>query len=76
MLFLSTPHRGTNLAEILNRVLSVSFHQSSKAYITDLKRNSPALADINEQFRHYAPDLQIISFYETLQTSMGPSNIV
>ncbi len=73
ILFLSTPHRGTNLAEALNRILTVSiFTHSAKQYIADLKQNSPALQDINEQFRNVAPRLQVISFYETQQIAVGP----
>lgn len=77
ILFLSTPHRGTNLAEILNKILAVSIlNHSPKQYISELKRNSPTLEDLNEQFRHVAPKLKIMSFFETLYTSIGPRNIV
>ena len=75
MIFLSTPHRGTDLAEILNRLMRISFH-SSKEYILDLKHSSLALEEINEQFRHVAPKLSVFSFHETLPTSMGPKKIV
>ncbi|KAI4186814.1 MAG: hypothetical protein L6R41_003235 [Letrouitia leprolyta] len=70
IIFLSTPHRGSNLAEILNRILVASF-QSARNFITDLNRSSVALEEINEQFRHIAPRLSIWSFYETLPTSIG-----
>lgn len=75
IIFLSTPHRGTNLAEILNRVLAASF-QSSKSFISDLNKSSPAIEELNEQFRHLAPRLSIWSFYETLATSIGPRRIM
>ena len=74
IVFLATPHRGTNLAEILNRVLTVSF-QSPKNFITDLNKNSSALEELNEQFRHVAPRLSIVSFYETLATPVGPTRL-
>ena len=75
MVFLSTPHRGTNLADILNKVLSVCiFALSQKQYITELKTNSPALEEINEQFRNLAKNLAIVSFYETLQTTTVASS--
>lgn len=65
------------MAEALNRILSVSvFGHSSKQYIAELKMNSPALEDLNEQFRNVAPRLQIFSFYETRPTPFGPKNIV
>jgi len=75
IVFLATPHRGTNLAEILNRVLKVSF-QSPQNFISDLNKSSPALEDLNEQFRHIAPKLSIFSFYETLPTAIGPKRIM
>jgi hypothetical protein len=77
ILFLATPHRGTNLAEILNRILSVSvFNHSPKEYISELVKNSPALEELNEQFRNNTTKLQIFSFYETLQTAVGPKKVV
>lgn len=75
IMFLSTPHRGTNLAEILNKVLFVSF-QSPKSFIVDLNKSSPALEELNEQFRHVAPRLSIVSFYETLSTTVGPLKLM
>lgn len=69
--FLATPHRGTNLAEKLNRILQSTFVTNSKQYISDLAKNSFALQRLNEQFRHVAPRLDIISFYETQPTSIG-----
>jgi WD40 repeat protein len=75
IVFLATPHRGTNLAEILNRVLKVSF-QSPQSFIADLNKSSPALEELNEQFRHIAPKLSIFSFYETLATSVGPKKMM
>ena len=77
VLFLSTPHRGTNLAELLNRVLSVSIlGLSRKQYVAELTRNSPALEDLNEDFRNFASKMQIFSFYETLRTRVGPTDMV
>jgi WD40 repeat protein/pimeloyl-ACP methyl ester carboxylesterase len=68
MMFLATPHHGTDLAEVLNRLLQVLFQRPGN-FIADLKRNSPALDDINEQFRHVAPKLDVIaSFYEKYPT--------
>ncbi|KAL5348092.1 hypothetical protein ACLOAV_006572 [Pseudogymnoascus australis] len=71
ILFLATPHRGSNLAELLNKILQVSFNHTPKQYITDLNRNSPALESMNDEFRHVARALKIVSFYETLPTSIG-----
>lgn len=75
VMFLATPHRGTNLAEVLNRMLSISI-QSPKNFINELSKSSPALEDLNEQFRHVAPKLDIVSFYETLATAVGPMKLL
>lgn len=69
--FLATPHRGTNLAELLDRILRSTFVTNSKQYISELARNSFTLQKLNEQFRHIAPRLDIVSFYETQSTSIG-----
>jgi pimeloyl-ACP methyl ester carboxylesterase len=70
VIFLGTPHRGSGLAEVLKKVLSVSL-QAPRAFINDLCKNSSALEEINESFRHIASELSIISFYETKTTKVG-----
>ncbi|OTA93838.1 hypothetical protein M434DRAFT_395222 [Hypoxylon sp. CO27-5] len=70
IIFLSTPHRGTNLAETLNRILQVSFVTSPMQFIAELAAGSQTLQKLNEQFRHAAPKMQIVSFYETRPTTM------
>ncbi|KUI52743.1 Vegetative incompatibility protein HET-E-1 [Cytospora mali] len=72
--FLATPHRGTDLAQTLNRLLD-SIMVNSKQYVAELARNSLTIQKLNEQFRHVAPRLDIISFYETLPTSIGLRSI-
>jgi hypothetical protein len=72
--FLATPHRGTDLANILNRILQSAMVTNSKQYISDLAKNSFTLQKLNEQFRHIAPRLDIISLYETRPTSIGLKN--
>lgn len=69
--FLATPHRGTHLAQTLNRILQSTMVTNSKQYIADLAKNSFTLQKLNEQFRHIAPRLDIVSFYETQPTSIG-----
>ncbi|KIW78260.1 hypothetical protein Z517_08094 [Fonsecaea pedrosoi CBS 271.37] len=63
IMFLSTPHRGSNLSPVLNLTLRATF-QPGKTFIKELERNSSAIEDINDQFRHVAPNLSIVSFYE------------
>lgn len=72
--FLATPHRGTHLAQTLNRILQSSIITSSKQYVTDLMSNSLTLQKLNEQFRHIVPKLDIVSFYETQPTAVGLKN--
>ncbi|KAK2744313.1 hypothetical protein FQN55_006827 [Onygenales sp. PD_40] len=67
--FLATPHRGSDLAGILANILRVSY--GSKPFVTELRHNSGMIASINDSFRHFANDLQLWSFYETI-----PSNFV
>ncbi|KKY25011.1 putative nacht and wd domain protein [Phaeomoniella chlamydospora] len=76
VMFLSTPHRGSTLAPLLNKILNISIKHSTKQYITDLAKNAPFLEQINEQFRQVAPELQIFSFYETLPTPVGPRSMM
>ncbi|KAJ5177145.1 uncharacterized protein N7482_003022 [Penicillium canariense] len=71
ILFLATPHRGTNLADILNQLLQSTHISTSKLYISELSKDSLTLQKLNEQFRHVAPRLDIVSFYETQPTSIG-----
>ncbi|KAI0129556.1 hypothetical protein BJ170DRAFT_616746 [Xylariales sp. AK1849] len=62
--FLGTPHRGSDLATILHNMLTVAW--GAKPFVNDLLPNCSNLAEINDAFRHYAQDLQLWSFYETL----------
>ncbi|MCJ1251592.1 hypothetical protein MMC30_008827 [Trapelia coarctata] len=66
--FLATPHRGSDLARVLTNILRVSWGQ--KPFVNDLEPNSSIISGINETFRHFAQDLQLWSFYETLQSNL------
>ncbi|KAK1149806.1 hypothetical protein N8T08_003357 [Aspergillus melleus] len=70
IIVLATPHRGADSAATLNNLLRASF-LSPKSFIAELQRGSPAIEDINEQFRHIAPRLEIASFYESVTTKIG-----
>ncbi|KAM0812593.1 putative GPI inositol-deacylase [Seiridium cardinale] len=77
VLFLATPHRGTDLAETLHKLLTRSiFGHSSKEYVLELARRSPTINELNASFRHHASKLQIFSFYETISTAVGPKSIM
>ncbi|KAJ6785399.1 hypothetical protein PWT90_07187 [Aphanocladium album] len=69
MIFLGTPHRGSDSAAKLHTILSATI--GSKAFIEELKSKSSSITAINEDFRHYAKDLTLWSFYESRPTSIG-----
>lgn len=72
--FLATPHRGSDYAAVLNRILKVSGlagAASSRDYIHDLTKGSASTRTINEDFAQYAKTLSIYSFYETMPLSLG-----
>ena len=73
MLFLSTPHKGSNYAHILNNILNAAPTTAQKIYVSELELNSTSLQDINEQFRTMCGELTLVSFYESLKTSIGPA---
>lgn len=69
ILFLATPHRGADLAQLLSRVLNIS--SGARPFVKDLHRNSLATQSINEEFPQYCQDLRLYSFYETLPMTYG-----
>jgi hypothetical protein len=69
MVFLATPHRGSNSAGKLDLLLKYTISLSSREYIKDLGRNTGAIQAINEDFRHVAASLKLFSFYETVETT-------
>ncbi|DAA73946.1 TPA_exp: NACHT and WD domain protein [Trichophyton benhamiae CBS 112371] len=72
MLFLGTPHRGSNFASTLNTILRLAPTIGTKLYVSELDRNSLSIVDINEHFRYVCSDLDLVSFYETLHTIIPP----
>ncbi|KIW73236.1 hypothetical protein PV04_01370 [Phialophora macrospora] len=75
IVFLSTPHRGSGLANTLGLILKLIL-QSRRQYITELAPDSSVIEDINEQFRHVAMKLSIITFHETLPTFVGLKSVM
>ena len=72
IVFLATPHRGSNYAKTLNQILTVSpFGTSRKEYVAELETTSSTIQDINDQFRTVCAELILVSFYETMKTSFG-----
>lgn len=72
MYFLATPHRGSDLARTLGNILKVTYGQ--KQYVNELEPSSGLLLRINDSFRHHSEDLQLWSFYETVESSLIVSN--
>lgn len=73
IMFLSTPHYGSDLASLLQHILGLSFFGDfSKPYVSELTQNSRTLLQINSQFLTMVPLPTVASFYETMRTSVGP----
>ncbi len=76
MIFLSTPHRGTQYAKTLNNILSAAIGTSAKAYVAALSLQSSTIQDINENFRIHCKDIKLCSVFETLKTHLSVSKVL
>lgn len=56
----------------MTSILKVTY--GKKPYVKELQRNSSLISTVNDTFRHYAQDLRLWSFYETLPTNVLISN--
>lgn len=74
MYFLATPHQGSGWARVLDRMLSA--FSLSREFVEELKKGSGALQAINEEFRHYFDQFELLSFYETQSMKHLGSRIV
>ena len=63
MVFLATPHRGSDLAGTLLNILKFTY--GPKPYVSEITRNSTLVTSINDTFRHVSAELRLHSFYET-----------
>ena len=63
IVFLGTPHRGSNLASLLSNLLLVSF--SHRIFVNQLHAKSELIQAINDQFRDRSELLELVSFYES-----------
>ncbi|KAF2402104.1 TPR-like protein, partial [Trichodelitschia bisporula] len=70
VIFLSTPHIGSDAAPLLGKLISVSVVLSDTQFRHSLERNSETLETINEGFRHHTGKLFLASFWETLETPL------
>ncbi|KAK6074640.1 hypothetical protein SCUP234_08170 [Seiridium cupressi] len=69
MVFLATPHTGSNLAAVLSKVFRMS--SGLKPYLDDLTKNSETVQSINAEFPSHSSGLSLYSFYETKPMSIG-----
>jgi hypothetical protein len=61
--FLGTPHRGTDLVDVLKKLLNITFSESK--FVRDLARNSQSIKEINDVFGECSKKLELASFYES-----------
>lgn len=68
MFFLATPHRGSDSAALLSRLLSMS---GARPFVGELHRNSPTIESINAEFPRFCERLSLFSFFETQPMNYG-----
>jgi hypothetical protein len=61
--FLGTPHRGADLATILNGLLNVTY--SKTKFVKDLSPTSQSIKEINDSFAEQVGGLTMASFWES-----------
>jgi hypothetical protein len=76
IIFLSTPHRGSNMPETLHKIFRITNINYHTKYLEDLAPRSQVLQSLNDRFRHVAPNLQIVSFFETRPTAIFAQKMV
>ena len=75
ILFFGTPHRGSELADTFDNILEAAcLRYFQKSYISELRLNSPTLANIEAEFLSTPRNFKIISFYEN--RGLGPTGQV
>lgn len=76
LVFFGTPHRGSNKAsygKILANVATGVMHKPKSKLISALQSNSEKLMELTLEFKFEAPNLQIVTFYETKPMSLFSS---
>lgn len=69
IVFLATPHRGSDSADLLHNILELAGNQ--KPFVDDLVRSSPSLQRINDEFCYVADELDLWSFFEERKMRVG-----
>ena len=68
IVFFGTPHRGSgkaNYGKILANVATGVMHKPKSKLINALQSNSETLLKLTSEFKFDAPNIQIMTFYET-----------
>lgn len=76
IIFLGTPHRGSEIASygnILANIAAAVMRKPSSRLTDALQTNSPELLQLTSEFRHQLPNYQVVSFYERKPTKPFPS---
>ena len=68
--FLATPHRGADLARLLNNILRATLW-GTRPYLTNLGPGSEACQIINDQFRLCYKGIVLHSFIESISMNWG-----
>ena len=71
MFFLGCPHDGSNLADLLSRIIRIMPPFSTRPFVNDLQPDSTFIQAINEEFPQYCQELELHSFYETDVMNLG-----
>lgn len=62
--FLGTPHRGSNLAKMLTKLLRIT-GRGRRAYVTALEASSGTIHVLNDRFRIHYAGINLHTFYES-----------
>ena len=74
IIFLGTPHRGSDYADIatpLTNVIKLTYPRFATQIIKSLRKDSFVLQDLADDFRHLHSDFHIVSCYEQKPTKLG-----
>ena len=69
--FLGCPHDGSNLADLLSRIIRIMPSSTTRPFLNDLQPDSAFIQTINEEFPQYCQELELHSFYETDVMNLG-----
>ncbi|UKZ79975.1 hypothetical protein TrVFT333_007739 [Trichoderma virens FT-333] len=71
MFFLGTPHNGSSLAPILNKILRVLPLHSKRRYVSNLDTDNGLLSSLKLSFSQCVSGVSLYSFYESKPVHTG-----